>query len=130
MVHVNKGNSNFENRIDDIYIVLDKLQPHILSIQEANYDPNCNINISGYDIEYKLLSPKTSRARTMVLIKKGINYKRCKQYENDHISSVWLEILLSKNKSFFIMSAYRQWRLPSEIGILNSGSLQAQINKY
>ena len=28
------------------------------------------------------------------------------------------------------MSAYRQWRLPSEIGILNSGSLQAQLNRY
>ena len=77
MVHVNKGNSNFENKIDDIKVVLDNLKPHILSIQEANYDFSLGQTFSGYNIEYNILTNKSNcRSRTIVMIDKGLNYKR------------------------------------------------------
>ena len=38
ILHWNKGNSLFKNKLDDIYFVLDKFQPHIMSISKANYD--------------------------------------------------------------------------------------------
>ena len=51
IAHLNKGNSKFTNKIDDIHYILDKHKPLIFSISEANY---CNINntiIDRYNIE-------------------------------------------------------------------------------
>ena len=36
ILHINKGNSNFENKLDDLYILLEIHKPDIVSIQEAN----------------------------------------------------------------------------------------------
>ena len=51
IAHFNKGNSKFDNKLDDIHYIIDKHKPLIFSISEANY---CNINktiIDGYSIE-------------------------------------------------------------------------------
>ena len=51
IAHLNKGNSKFENKLDDIHHIIDTHKPLIFSISEANY---CNINktiIDGYNIE-------------------------------------------------------------------------------
>ena len=37
---------------------------------------------------------------------------------------------MSKNRSFFVMSAYRQWSRPSSLGILNSNSKGSQNYRY
>ena len=50
LVHINKGNSNFENKIDDINLLLDTFKPNILSIQEANFDDSIGLNFKGYNI--------------------------------------------------------------------------------
>ena len=55
------------------YILIDNYKPDIMSIQEANYDPKLICNIRDYNIEYKLLTPQDIRARTVLIIKKGIN---------------------------------------------------------
>ena len=86
LVHVNKGNSNFENKVDDIYLLLDTFKPHILSIQEANYDYSIGQTFKGYNIEYNCLTNKSKcRSRTMIMIDKGLNYKRRKEFENEYI---------------------------------------------
>ena len=36
LLHVNKGNSHFRNKINDIQIMLDQLNPDIISNSEAN----------------------------------------------------------------------------------------------
>ena len=38
IIHWNKGSSKFCNKIDDIKLVIDRFQPHLFSIVEANYD--------------------------------------------------------------------------------------------
>ena len=51
ITHFNKGNSKFDNKIDDIHYIIDTHKPLIFSISEVNY---CNINktvIDGYNIE-------------------------------------------------------------------------------
>ena len=51
IAHFNKGNSKFENKLDDIHYIIDTYKPLIFSISEANY---CNLNeriIDGYNIE-------------------------------------------------------------------------------
>ena len=48
ILHWNKGNSLFNNKNDDIYFILDKYKPHIMSISEANYN---NIDRTDQTIE-------------------------------------------------------------------------------
>ena len=45
--HLNKGNSNFMNKLDDLLFLIDKYKPDIFSIQEANFDINGNTHING-----------------------------------------------------------------------------------
>ena len=92
ILHFNKGNSKFENKIDDILYVIGKHKPDIFSIQEANYDITNHCNIPGYNIEYNTLTKNHNVARTIIIIKEGINYKRCNIYEIEYISSIWLQI--------------------------------------
>ena len=106
LLHINKGNSNFHNKINDIYSIIDIHKPDILSIQEANYDLKNPISIKGYNIEYKKLCSNDYKARTILLVKDNINYKRMYEYEDDYISSIWLEVLIKKRVSFFVMASY------------------------
>ena len=88
LLHINKGNSNFHNKINDIYSIIDIHKPDILSIQEANYDLKNLISIRGYNIEYKKLCSNDNKARTIMLVKDNINYKHMYEYEDDYISSI------------------------------------------
>ena len=53
--HLNKGNSNFLTKIDDLLFIIDKYKPDIFSIQEANFDIKENIFIPRYKIEVNTL---------------------------------------------------------------------------
>ena len=51
IAHFNKGNSKFENKLDNIPYIIDTYKPLIFSLSKANY---CNIRktiIDGYNIE-------------------------------------------------------------------------------
>ena len=109
MAHINKGNSNFLNKYDDIARMLDFFKPHLLSIQEANYSIETNVRFRGYNLEYNQLTKTYKTARTVLLIREDISYERCSNFEDEYISSIWVQIFMSKNKSFYVMSAYRQW---------------------
>ena len=65
-----------------------------------------------------------------MLIRDNISYKRRNDLENTFISSVWIEVSISSKKSILICSYYRQWSLPSELGIEKSGDRSLQINRY
>ena len=106
MVHINKGNSNFENKYDDLLQLLNVFRPHLLSIQEANYNVESDKFFKGYKLEYNCLTKSCKMARTVVLIRDDIPYERCLQLENEYISSIWIQIYMSKTQSFYVMSAY------------------------
>ena len=98
MVHINKGNSNFQNKYDDIARILDFFKPQLLSIQEANYKIDTNLTFKGYKLEYNLLTKSYKTARTVLLIWEDIPYERCYEYENEFISRIWVQIFMSKNR--------------------------------
>ena len=66
ILHWNKGNCLFKNKLDDLYFVLDKYKPHIVSLSETKYDNNDRILIPdrieandlgvGHNISRQLLS--------------------------------------------------------------------------
>ena len=84
----NKGNSSFRNRRNDIEVTLERYKPDIFTIHEANFNILNDRGFSNYKIEANTLCKGNSIARTIVLIKDTIAYKRRKDLENDYISSV------------------------------------------
>ena len=126
----NKGNSCFKNRRNDILVTLERYKPDVFTIHEANFDILNDRGFSNYNIEANTLCRGNSIARTIVLIKNTIAYKRRYDLENDYISSVWLQIIISKKVSTFISSYYRQWSLPKELNAEFSNSTQNQIERY
>ena len=122
-------NLNFENKLDDIYILLEVHKPDIVSIQEANYDIHSKLKIRGYSVEYDTLTINYNIACTILLIREGINNKRKSNCEENYISSIWVEIFI-KNRSILLGSYYRQWSLPSKLSIENSNRVKNQISRY
>ena len=88
MLSWNKGNSLFEKKRDDISITLDRHKPNIFAIHEANFNSQVNRGFKNYNLEYKTLNDRCTDARTILLIKQGIQYKRRCEYENENISSI------------------------------------------
>ena len=92
----NKGNSNFETKRDDILITLQRQNPDIFAIHEANYSILKDRKIKGYNIEYNNLCDRNDICRTITLIKNGISFKRRYDLEDKFISSIWLQIYIKK----------------------------------
>ena len=111
----NKGNSTFKNKRDDILLTIERYKPDIFAIHEANFDIYKDRGFEDYTIEANILCKGYNISRTILLIKKGIAYKRRKELENEYIASVWVEIIISKRVSTLISSYYRQWSLPQEL---------------
>ena len=75
---------------------------------EANYDILKDKGFKGYNIEYNTLHINSVISRTILLIKKGINFKRRYDIENIGISSIWVQAQISKKVSIMVCSYYRQ----------------------
>ena len=103
--HWNKGNSLFSNEIDDIHILLDKFQPHIFSISEANYNNDTQYNLGNYNIETSDLGIDYKNSRQILLIHKSVQYKRMKEYDHKYISAIVINIRLRNNKSTNLVSS-------------------------
>ncbi len=126
----NKGNSTFKNKRDDILVTIERYKPDIFAIQEANFDIINDRGFENYTIESSSLCRGYNISRTILLIKKGVAYKRRKDLENGYISSVWVQITISKKVSTLISSYYRQWSLPQELKIDGSNSPKSQRDRY
>ena len=86
----NKGNCLFSNMRDDIAITLDRHKLDFFAIHEANYNILKDKGFKGYNIEYNTLHINSVISRTILLVKKGINFKRRYDIENIGISSIWV----------------------------------------
>ena len=81
-------------------------------------------------MEYNTLTKGHEISRTILLIKKGLAYKRRGELENEYVASVWIQLILSKRKSVLISSYYRQWSLPKELKRGDSNNIKSQMDRY
>ena len=84
----NKGNGTFKNKRDDILLIIKRYRPDIFAIHEANFDLKGDMGFENYSIETNTLFKGHNKSRTIMLIKKGVPYKRRTDLENDFIASV------------------------------------------
>merc|ERR1712240_255237 len=134
ILHWNKGNTKFKNKITHIDQILDEYRPHILSLCEANIEKTINNttneNYKDYKIEHTKMANKTNNSRNVIMIKNDLVYDRRQDLEDDETSTVWIELKIPKQKSVLISSIYRQWTLPKALGILKSNNIHNQQNRW
>ena len=117
ITHFNKGNSKFDNKLNDIHHIIDTYKPLIFSISEANY---CNLNITiidGYNIETCDFKIGYHTSRQILMIHNSLTYTRRTDLEKPHLALILCDIKLNKTDKLTIAAYYRQWSLPKDINI-------------
>ena len=129
IMHWNKGNSLFSNKVDDLYFLIDKYKPHFISLSEANYNNMDGEQIRGYSVEMNDLGIGYKISRVVTLIHSTLNYTRRKDLEQNYLAAIVCDVKLSNKSNFTIISHYRQWNLPRDINIVNDLD-NNQCNRY
>ena len=112
ILHWNKGNSLFKNKINNIYFILDKYKPHIMSISEANYDNIDRTDIPDYRIETNDIGVGHDISRQILLIHNTIDYTRTYDNIEKYIAAIVVHIKLANKQKATLIAHYRQWTIP------------------
>ena len=95
VLHWNKGNTLFTNKITHIDQIMDKYRPHIISLCEGNIEKMVNKTLNDtykdYKIEHTKMSSTTNNSRNAILIKNDLVYTHRYDLEDDITSTVWIE---------------------------------------
>lgn len=134
LMQYNKGNANFENKINAINDIIQKHKPDVMCISEANLKAsNFNIlnNFPEHNIEHNLMSKDMDISRNILMINKNISYKRRYDLEDNITCTIWIQVNIpKKKKSILIMGGYRQWQLPKIIDKTNTKTPKKQLNRF
>ena len=127
---INKGNSDILTHYDLILNALNTNKPNLCVINESNDSPNDSLEdkFEDFAIEQKFL-PGYGKGRTLLLIRKNVEYERLHSLELPFISTIWLKIKTDSNKIIYFMGGYRCWTLPKAMfpGGYNNSSKSPKI---
>ena len=103
----------------------------VLYLQNFNFDAKeIGKAFEGYNIELKKMNPCPKKARMALFIKKSITYSRLPQYENDLNSFIWIKIKIQNKKPIYFGGGYRQFQLPTEMGLIDTRSCKSQLDRF
>ena len=134
LLHVNKGNVHFKNKLTEMRIIIDKFTPDIFSISEANVTKNYTNythEFNEYNFELNLMYNNIGISRNILLIRKGIHFKRRYDLEHPSLCNIWIELSPGTKRPFLIMGGYRQWSLPKTMDPFNTKDKNSkQLERY
>ena len=102
--HINKQNSHLKNKIPEIRYILDEYSPDILCIAEANVKDDLNDYIhefTDYSFELNLMHEVIKIFRNIILIRKGIIYRRQIDLESSITCNIWIEMSMNSKKRYY-----------------------------
>ena len=118
IMHFNKGNAKFINKLSVIEEIIEKHSPDIFNIAEANiendYQQYLNL-FPDYYFETNYMLQSIGVSRNVLLIRKQIGYKRRLDLEHPNLCTIWIEISMKDKSKCLFMGGYRQWTLPKSL---------------
>ena len=124
IIQVNKGDSDLQNRTDQINDILLTYKPHIVILNELNNYAKDDItkkSFSDYNLETDNLELTDLKSRTGMLINKNIHYKRRNDLETKGTSTLWIQLSHPGRKPILVQGVYRQFQ---RLGRDNSDSIK------
>ena len=130
IVHWNKGPSYLQNKHHDIETIIAGHKPHVLGLSEANlrdFHDFADVQFTDYQLHTaSTLNNRELRvSRVVVYTHNSLVVKRRADLEDNHISSIWMEIGLPRKRKILMCHAYREWKYLYQPDN-SSGSLAAQ----
>ena len=132
IAHWNKGSSHLINKMAEIRNLIDKHQPHILGVSEANlldYHDQSLVTIPDYNLHVcpTITNHAMRNSRVVVYTHKNIVAKLRPDLMCDSYSSIWLEIGLPHHRKFLVNQSYREWQ---QMGNRSSNSVPDQLARW
>ena len=112
-IQINKGDSDFLSRTDQINEIITNLKPNIVVINELNCKNNDNVargQFPQYKLETDNLDIVDQMSWTGILIHRDVQYKRRTDLETQGTSTVWLQLSYPGRKSILFQAIYRQFQ--------------------
>ena len=132
IIQVNKGDSDFSSRSEQINELIVKYRPQIIVINELNSKSTDTITrnqFENYKLETDNLDIIDQMSRTGILLHKDIHYSRRKDLETMGISSVWVQLAHPGRKPVLIQALYRQFQRLGRKGSITPASQTARWHK-
>ena len=114
IAHWNKGPSFLENKKDDVETLIEKYQPHIIGLSEANLFSHHDVSKVQYQ-DYNLHTcptinnPELLVSRVVVYTHKSLVVKVRHDLMDSSVSAVWLEVGLPNRRKILVCNMYREW---------------------
>ena len=131
VMEFNKGSSLFNTNIEILKLHISDQSPSVCIYVESNSEPGDNLHKSfpQYNILHKA-EPNHPLDRVVMLVHKDVEFKRLPNLEDPNISSIWIKAKTGKKQYTIICGYYRQWRIPHEANISNSGTTDSQVSRF
>ena len=117
VMHWNLGPRNWNNKREDIQLLVDQQKPDFLYVSEANlynHIPEHERDIEGYSLICAKTTSRLGYSRIVLLCKDGIQYKVQNDLMQDDISSIWVHVGGRGRNGLHIGGAYREHTLPAQ----------------
>ena len=135
LAHWNKGPGYLTNSHTEVETIISKHQPHLLGLSEANLKVSHDLSLvqhSDYHLHTcaTITNPGLAISRVVAYTHKSLIVKRREDLDDDSISAIWLEVGLPRHKKIIVCQAYREWGYLGQGAGDNSGTTQAQLERW
>ena len=120
IMQINKGNSEFDNRVDQIKYLISQYNPDLIIINELNNTKGDIISKSqfpNYSMQTDGLDITDAGSITGILIHKNIHFMRWNDLETQGLSTVWIQLKYPGRKPVLVQGLYRQFCRINELNI-------------
>ena len=105
LLQINKGNSNFQTKLNEINSTIQTYHPDIMCISEANLKQSNKSLVNkypDYNFEFNKLSNSIDISRNILMINSKIAYKRRLDLEENSTCTIWIQINIPKKKPILV----------------------------
>ena len=130
IIHWNMGSRLWENKLEELELLLSEKKPDLCFISEANISASKNLdemNVPGHQLILPRTMSRLGHARIALVVKNHFNVHILNEYMHDDIASIWVRIGDNKKQSIVVGGLYREHSILGEdISNLTNGEKQAK----
>ena len=113
-IHWNLGSRFWDNKSEDIQYLVDEIKPDLAFISEANLFSGLANHmriIDGYSIVYTSAINTLGYSRLVLIVREGFQVTLKKDWMEDQVASIWVQIKNRGCKGITICGIYREHKL-------------------